>query len=96
MSTKKRPRQSDAAVDANAAECPFTAAIVNSKDRDHKKKKRKRSGDAAEEEEKIPFQPSVFSPTGKFKTYDTLDVHWRVDPARRWNEMTRYNSFVRK
>lgn len=44
--------------------------------------------------DKIYFQPSPFHPSGKFKTNPNLDVHYRVEPAKEWTEMTRYNSFV--
>ena len=39
---------------------------------------------------------SPFAPRGKFKTHQTMDVSYSVEPRKRWLDMTRYNSFVRK
>lgn len=92
---RKRPRDGRDAVDeANRAECPFTIRLVDPKERELKKKRRRKD----EEEDpnpKIPVQMSPFAPTGKFKTHETMDIHFMVDPFKRWSEMTRYNSFVR-
>ena len=95
MSTRKRPRQPEAVEQAadNKAECPFSASVVDPKEKEKKNKKRRRTG-GDEEESKI--QNSPFSPAGTLKTHQTLDVHYKVEPARRWLDMTRYNSFVRK
>ncbi len=58
-----------------------------------KLKKQRRDGQA-EEERKSQVQHSPFAPTGKFKTNETLDCHYTVEPRKRWADMTRYNSFV--
>lgn len=91
---RKRPRDID---EASRAECPFTIRIVDSKEKEQKKKKRRRTeGDEADEaDKKTPVQMSPFAPSGKFKTFETMDVHYTVEPAKKWSDMTRYNSFVR-
>lgn len=80
---------------------------VEEKKQQQKNKKRRRttsasgSVDATDADEdntspadKIHFQQSPFHPSGKFRTYSNLDVHYKVEPAKEWLEMTRYNSFV--
>lgn len=97
MSARKRPRQSDAAEQSaqdNKAECPFAAFVVTDKERSQKNKKRRKTA-GGDDEPKILLQGSPFSPSGAFKTHETMDVHYKVEPSRRWTDMTRYNSFVR-
>ncbi|KAH7133559.1 hypothetical protein EDB81DRAFT_105443 [Dactylonectria macrodidyma] len=93
MSARKRSRS---VAEENRAECPFTVNYVNSPSRAekerHKNKKRKRDGQ--EEEKRVQIQCSPFSPTGAFKTHDTMDLYYTVEPGKRWLDMTRYNSFV--
>jgi hypothetical protein len=101
MSTRKRPRQSEAAEPTidNKAECPFEARLItdpSEKDQKKTKKRRRTDGGEAQESAKVSLQPSPFAPSGKFKTHETLDAHYKVEPAKRWADMTRYNSFVRK
>jgi hypothetical protein len=96
MTGRKRQRQSDGAqqpAQDNAADCPFTASVVPDKDRDQKSKKRQKTS-GQDDEPKINTQLSPFSPSGTFKTYDTMDVFYKVEPSKRWTDMTRYNSFV--
>jgi len=91
-SARKRPR---AETEDNRAECPFTIKVVDPKDKDQKKKKRRRTeGGEEDDAPKINLQMSPFTPSGKFKTYETMDVYYQVDPAKKWTDMTRYNSFV--
>ncbi|KAK4105381.1 hypothetical protein N658DRAFT_416262 [Parathielavia hyrcaniae] len=94
-SARKRPRTEP---EDNRAECPFTIKIVDPKDKEQKKKKRRRTetGDEDDGAQKINLQMSPFAPSGKFKTHETMDLYYQVDPAKRWTDMTRYNSFVRK
>jgi len=93
-SARKRPR---AETEDNRAECPFTIKVVDPKDKDQKKKKRRRTeGGEEDDAPKINLQMSPFTPSGKFKTYETMDVYYQVDPAKKWTDMTRYNSFVCK
>jgi hypothetical protein len=86
-------------VEENRAECPFNVTYPGpptKADRErHKNKKRKRDGPAPEEEKRVPIQISPFSPVGKFKSHDTMDLHYTIEPSKRWLDMTRYNSFVR-
>jgi len=94
-SARKRPR---AEPEDNRAECPFTIKIVDPKDKEQKKKKRRRTenGDEEDTAQRINLQMSPFAPSGKFKTHETMDLFYQVDPPKRWTDMTRYNSFVRK
>ncbi|AEO66131.1 680fda50-e3d9-40b3-9cff-9576b978825d [Thermothielavioides terrestris] len=92
-SARKRPR---AEPEDNRAECPFTIKIVDPKDKDQKKKKRRRTeaGDDDDTAQRVTLQMSPFSPSGKFKTHETMDLHYQVEPGKKWTDMTRYNSFV--
>lgn len=94
-SARKRPRPES---EDNRAECPFSIKIVDPKDKDQKKKKRRRTdgGDDDGDGQKVNLQMSPFAPCGKFKTYETMDLHYTVEPQKKWTDMTRYNSFVRK
>ncbi|MBE3045568.1 hypothetical protein IMZ48_24080 [Candidatus Bathyarchaeota archaeon] len=91
-SARKRPRPE---VEENRADCPFTVTIESEFNK--KAPKRRKSGkDAPEPPRKIYRQLSPFSPIGQFKTHETLDIDYAVEPSAKWQEMTRYNSFVRK
>ncbi|KAH8882120.1 hypothetical protein GQ53DRAFT_666360 [Thozetella sp. PMI_491] len=92
-SARKRPRVES---EDNRAECPFSIRIVDPKDKDQKKKKRRRTDGGEEDDSASRFhmQLSPFAPSGKFKTFETMDLHYQVDPGKRWTDMTRYNSFV--
>ncbi|KAI6754220.1 hypothetical protein HG530_012734 [Fusarium avenaceum] len=93
MSNRKRSRSVG---EENRAECPFTISYANSPSRAeqerHKNKKRKRDGQ--DDDKRVQIQISPFSPTGSFKTHDTMDLYYTVEPGKRWQDMTRYNSFV--
>lgn len=95
-SARKRPRTELA--EESRAECPFAARIVDPKEKEQKAKKRRKQIDAGGSEEdvtkKVLEQLSPFAPSGKFKSHETMDYHYAVEPAKRWSEMTRYNSFV--
>lgn len=95
MSNRKRSRSVG---EENRAECPFTITYANNPSRAeqerHKNKKRKRDGQ--DDDKRVQIQISPFSPTGSFKTHDTMDLYYTVEPGKRWQDMTRYNSFVRK
>ncbi|KAK3947620.1 hypothetical protein QBC32DRAFT_80592 [Pseudoneurospora amorphoporcata] len=90
--------------DNTRAECPFHVHIVDPAVEEKKKKNKRRrtAGGKAESvddedtdpADKINFQQSPFHPSGKFKTYPNMDVHYKVEPAKDWTDMTRYNSFV--
>ncbi|KAF4464434.1 hypothetical protein FALBO_8727 [Fusarium albosuccineum] len=93
MSNRKRSRS---VPEENRAECPFTVTYANGPSRAeqerHKNKKRKRDGQ--DDDKRVQIQISPFSPTGTFKTHDTMDLYYTVEPGKRWSDMTRYNSFV--
>ncbi|KAK3996422.1 hypothetical protein QBC44DRAFT_231900 [Cladorrhinum sp. PSN332] len=96
MSSSNRKRQRVENED-NRAECPFSIQVVDPDDRDKKKKKRRRTENGEPEDDlsmKVNLQMSPFAPCGKFKTHETMDIYYKVDPAKKWTEMTRYNSFV--
>lgn len=89
---RKRPRTE---TEESRAECPFSIRLVDPREKERKKKKPRRDiEDGDEGDKKVLIQMSPFSPSGKFKTYETMDIHYAVEPAKRWSEMTRYNSFV--
>jgi hypothetical protein len=92
-SARKRPRVE---TEDNRAECPFSIKIVDPKDKEQKKKKRRRTDNGEDDDAntKVNLQMSPFSPSGKFKTHETMDLHYQVEPAKKWTDMTRYNSFV--
>src|SRR5690348_108632 len=84
--------------DESRAECPFAVHLVDPRDKGQKGRKRRKKGEGEEDDgrKKILQQLSPFSPSGKLKTFETMDVHYMVEPAKKWSDMTRYNSFVRK
>ncbi|KAJ6445678.1 ebs-bah-phd domain-containing protein [Purpureocillium lavendulum] len=96
MSSKSRKR-SRAAADENRADCPFAVTLLTAPpydERDHVAKKRKRDGPDDDRKPVDLKQESPFKPKGKFKTHQTMDVLYSVEPRKRWLDMTRYNSFV--
>ncbi|KAK3500572.1 hypothetical protein B0T13DRAFT_224797 [Neurospora crassa] len=90
--------------DNTRAECPFQVHIVDPLMAEKKKNKKRRrtvggKAESIDDEDtdpadKIHSQTSPFHPSGKFKTYPNMDVHYKVEPAKDWTDMTRYNSFV--
>lgn len=100
MSSKSRKR-SRTVTDENRADCPFTVTMVtapSSEERDHIAKKRKRDSDedaaASGINKKELVQISPFEPRGKFKSSQSMNLAYTVEPRKRWLDMTRYNSFV--
>ncbi|EWZ28451.1 uncharacterized protein FOBCDRAFT_251731 [Fusarium oxysporum Fo47] len=93
MSNRKRSRS---VREENRAECPFTISYATgpsaAQQERHKNKKRKRDGQ--NDDKRVQIQISPFFPTGSFKTHDTMDLYYTVEPGKRWQDMTRYNSFV--
>ena len=94
--SRKRPRPEPET--DNKAECPFTVQWFDPKDKKDQKKKKRRRTEAEEDESasKLSLQLSPFAPSGKFRTHDTMDLYYQVNPQKKWTDMTRYNSFVRK
>jgi hypothetical protein len=102
MSSKSRKR-SRVVTDENRADCPFTVTMVtapSSEERDHISKKRKRDGDedgpGPNNVKKELVQISPFQPRGKFKSNQSMNLAYTIEPRKRWQDMTRYNSFVCK
>lgn len=94
MGSKSRKR-SRAEPDENRADCPFLITVVATPSyEDSTPKRRKR--DAPDDDRKELVQPSPFEPRGKFKTHQTMDLAYSIEPRKHWLDMTRYNSFVRE
>lgn len=96
MSSSSRKRgHPDTSADDGRAECPFTIKYVSpeEKSKGQKGKKRRRQSEP-EEEDVAKIQNSPFTPSGKFKNDESLDLHYVVEPRDKWMGMTRYNSFV--
>ena len=94
MPSTKRPRST---ADENRAECPYTVRTrlpTQQESRQHFSKKRKSEGPDEERKTEWHWQNSPFNPSGKFKTNETVDVKYAVDPHQSWQAMTRYSSFV--
>ncbi|OBS16533.1 hypothetical protein FPOA_12852 [Fusarium poae] len=93
MSNRKKSRSFG---EENRAKCPFTISyaigLSATQQERHKNKKRKRNGQ--DDDKRVQLQISPFSPTGSFKTHDTMDLYYTVEPGKQWHDMTRYNSFV--
>ncbi|EXK77361.1 hypothetical protein FOQG_17920 [Fusarium oxysporum f. sp. raphani 54005] len=80
----------------NCAELPFTISYETgdspAHQKGHKNKKRKYYG--RDENNRAQSQISPFNPKGSFKTYESMDLKYTVEPEKRWRNMTRYNSFI--
>ncbi|KAG6067671.1 hypothetical protein E4U32_003263 [Claviceps aff. humidiphila group G2b] len=100
MSPKSRKRSRPISED-NRADCPFSITIVaahNHENRGHASKKRERDGHehgtAAKSSKKELVQVSPFEPKGRFKSSQSMNLVYTVEPQKQWLDMTRYNSFV--
>jgi hypothetical protein len=95
MSNRKR---SQSVQEKKHAGCPFTITYAPSPSRadEGRRNNKKRKRNDQDDDKKFQIQISPFSPTGSFKAHDSLDVYYTVEPANQWQNMTRYNSFVRK
>ncbi|GAO15947.1 hypothetical protein UVI_02039680 [Ustilaginoidea virens] len=74
-------------------------AAPSSEERDHIPKRRKRDGDddggaVVSTTKKELVQMSPFEPRGKFKSNQSMNLSYAIEPRKRWLDMTRYNSFV--
>jgi hypothetical protein len=56
-------------------------------------KKRKRGH---QDKQKDYIQKSPFTPSGKFKSCQSLDVLYSIKPRKPWFTMTQYPNFVRQ
>ncbi|KAJ3499491.1 hypothetical protein NLG97_g273 [Lecanicillium saksenae] len=97
MSSNPRKRSRTAAEDRRA-DCPFEVTMTPTpamrEDKDAKAAKRHRSEGGGGEDRKPFFQIAPFGPAGKFRSRESMDIHYQVEPRKRWLEMTKYNSFV--
>ncbi|KAJ6779554.1 hypothetical protein PWT90_05178 [Aphanocladium album] len=99
MSSKPRKRSRSTAEDKRA-DCPFEVAIIptptvrDEKDAKAVKRRKSEGGGGGVEDRKPFFQISPFEAAGKFRARESMDIHYRVEPRKRWMEMTKYNSFV--
>ncbi|GKU07859.1 unnamed protein product [Fusarium langsethiae] len=93
MSNRKRWRSVQ---EKTYAGNPFTITFApgpsDADERRHNNKKRKHNDQDVDK--RVQIQISPFSPTGSFKAHDSLGVYYTVEPAKQWQGMTGYNSFV--
>lgn len=92
---RKRARP---ALEETQAECVYSVEHPNPSDKEKKQKKRRRTGsEGSPARSPTPLQTSPFAPAGKFQKdpENNMDRHYKVNPAKEWSAMTRYNSFVR-
>ncbi|KAG7413236.1 Chromatin remodeling protein SHL [Fusarium oxysporum f. sp. raphani] len=80
----------------NCAEFPFTVSYKTGDSPAHQKghKNKTRKYDGQDENNRAQSQISPFNPKGSFKTYESMDLKYTVEPEKRWRNMTRYNSFI--
>lgn len=45
-------------------------------------------------ERRVVKQISPFKPAGQFKTRDSLEVYYSIEPQEKWFHMKRYGSFI--
>lgn len=101
-SSSKRPR-TEATTDETRADCPFTVRILDPREKELKtksKKRRKRGhnssgGNHPDDDDgnrKILQRCAPLEPMGELT--HSMDVHYIVEPAKQWANMTRYGSFV--
>ncbi|KAG5999298.1 hypothetical protein E4U43_002159 [Claviceps pusilla] len=100
MSSKSRKRARSIS-DDNRADCPFAITMVAApsfENRDHTSEKRKRDGGEngvrGSRGKKELVQVSPFEPRGRFKSNQSMNLAYTVEPQKQWLDMTRYNSFV--
>ncbi|KAI1066994.1 hypothetical protein LB507_011624 [Fusarium sp. FIESC RH6] len=88
--------RSQSVVEENHAYCPFTISYTTGPSRAGQKrhKNKEQTCERQDDDKRLQLQISPFSPTGSFKTHNTMDLHYVVEPWKQWQDMTRYNSFV--
>jgi len=72
-------------------ECPFTIKFIDPDRKGH----RRTTDDSECAARRSKRQISPFEPWGNFKTHDTMDLSYQVNPPESWAEMTRYGRFDR-
>ncbi|EXK77692.1 hypothetical protein FOQG_17606 [Fusarium oxysporum f. sp. raphani 54005] len=80
----------------NCAECPFTISYETGDSPAQQKwpKNKRRKYDGQDENNQAQSQISPFKPMGSFKTHESMDLKYTVEPRERWQKMSRYNSFI--
>jgi hypothetical protein len=68
------------------ADCSFSVRLV-------KRKEKTTSGNADNGHDDISAEVSPFTLSAAFSSFEPNNVHYKVEPAKRWYEMTSYNSF---
>ncbi|KAH8743672.1 hypothetical protein F5883DRAFT_592157 [Diaporthe sp. PMI_573] len=87
--------QTHALSETNMADCQFSVLHIDTNKSWNKKKRRKRSSDNAENgSDDIPVQVSPFTLSAAFSSFNSMDIHYKVEPKKTWCNMRRYNSFV--
>ncbi|OAA59525.1 Bromo adjacent region [Akanthomyces lecanii RCEF 1005] len=98
--TRKRSRT---IIEDERADCPFELHISsfpvariekNEKPSRNKSKPVKKNKNVNTSEEMTLFQPTLFEPTGKFRSEARMGVYYHVEPRKAWTSMTRYHSFI--
>ncbi|EXK79066.1 hypothetical protein FOQG_16305 [Fusarium oxysporum f. sp. raphani 54005] len=93
MGSRKRSRSVG---EEKRASCPFTISYATGPwraEQEHPKNK-KRKRDSQDDDKRVQIQISPFSPKGSFKTHESMDLYYTVEPGKRWQDMTSYNSFI--
>jgi hypothetical protein len=80
------------AASKDRAWCPFKVARVSAP---HDEDPKQQIQEYASEREEL-MQQSPFYPEGSFNTRKTMNLSYLVEPCKRWRNMTRYKSFIRK
>ncbi|KAK2469079.1 hypothetical protein H9L39_19347 [Fusarium oxysporum f. sp. albedinis] len=80
----------------NCAKCPFTISYETGDSPAQQKwpKNKRRKYDGQDENNQAQSQISPFKPMGSFKTHESMDLKYTVEPRERWQKMSRYNSFI--
>lgn len=94
MPSTKRPQSSAKANRAERTYTILTRLPTQVESSQHFSRKRKSEGPDEERKAEWHRQTSPFNPKGKFKTNETVDVKYAVDPPADWQAMTRYSSFI--
>jgi len=72
------------------AESLFSITFVDAEDKTRQRTKNGKENAMG----KIEWLKSPFAQRGKFKTYNTMDLFYEINPSKRWTGMNRYRSFV--
>ncbi|KAH8743133.1 hypothetical protein F5883DRAFT_49121 [Diaporthe sp. PMI_573] len=90
--SRDRTRERDG---ISLADCPFSVRQIDTKKSWQKKRKQGRTNDDADNgDDDILVHVSPFRLSAVSGSFKTMDIRYKVEPAKWWSEMTRYNSFV--